>query len=309
MKETFADDIVVPFQVGESAVRGRVVRLGGAIDTILSRHPFPPEVNGFVGEAAALVSLLGASLKFAGKLILQIQGDGPVSMVVADFSADGALRATATTSMKAHEPPASSSPSLALLGKGHLAMTIDQGSDMERFQGVVPLEGETLSAAILTYFDQSEQIPTAVALAVGRLSTPDGKDMWRAGGIMVQFMPGEGGTRERGEASILSDDDEEAWNRAKILMNSVQADELLDPQIAPETLLYRLYHEDGVRVFDPQEVRAECTCSRQKVASVLNQYSRADLEDMVEDGAIEASCDFCRTTYRFEVDEAQDSPD
>ncbi|MGV6821144.1 MAG: Hsp33 family molecular chaperone [Parvularcula sp.] len=309
MTERLSDDMVLPFQVGESAVRGRIVRLGDAVDTILSRHPFPPEVNGFVGEAAALVSLLGASLKFAGKLILQLQGDGPVSMVVADFSANGALRATATTSLTDQEPGGNSVPSLALLGKGHLAMTVDQGADMERFQGVVPLEGESLSAAILTYFDQSEQIPTAVALAVGRLSTPDGKDMWRAGGIMVQFMPGEGGTRERGEACILSEDDEESWNRAKILMDSVQADELLDPQITPETLLYRLYHEDGVRVFDPQAVRAECTCSRQKVASVLSQYSREDLASMVEDGAIEASCDFCRTTYRFEVNEAGASPD
>lgn len=300
-----SDDIVLPFQVGETAVRGRLVRLGPAIDELLKRHDFPLPVKQLVGETAALVAMLGASLKFEGKLILQAQGDGPVSMVVADYTVGGALRATAKL-QDGHDEVAGQAqgPELHfLLRKGHMVMTIDQGADMERYQGVVPLEGPNLAKATVNYFAQSEQIPTAIELAVGQITDENGNETWRAGGIMAQFMPGEGGSRERGEEVLLEADDREAWNRAAILLETVKADELLDPTVAPEQLLYRLYHEDGVRVFDPSSAHFGCTCNREKIASVLAQYTRADIEDMIEDNAIEVTCDFCREKYRFELDE------
>ncbi|GGY55416.1 Hsp33 family molecular chaperone [Parvularcula lutaonensis] len=300
-----SDDIILPFQVGESAVRGRLVRLGPAIDDLLKRHDFPLPVQQLVGEAAALVAMLGASLKFDGKLILQAHGDGPVSMVVADYTVGGALRATATL-QSGHEDVAAQAqgPELHfLLRKGHMAMTIDQGADMERYQGVVPLEGPNLAKATVKYFAQSEQIPTAIELAVGQITDADGNTTWRAGGIMAQFMPGEGGTRERGEEVLMEAEDHDAWNRAAILLDTVNADELLDPTVSPEQLLFRLYHEDGVRVFDPSTVHFGCTCNREKIAAVLAQYSRADIDDMIEDEAIEVTCDFCREVYRFELDE------
>lgn len=299
------DDIIVPFQVGSSAVRGRLVRLGPTIDDLLRRHDFPLPVKQLVGETAALVAMLGAALKFDGKLILQAQGDGPVSMIVADYTAGGALRATAKlqdghagTAAKAQGPELH-----YLLRRGHMVMTIDQGADMERYQGVVPLEGPSIARAAVNYFSQSEQIPTAIELAVGRITDEDGRETWRAGGIMAQFVPGEGGRRERGEAALMADEDREAWNRAAILLETVSADELLDPTIGQEDLLFRLYHEDGVRVFDPTTTHFACTCSREKIASVLSQYTRSDIEDMLEDAAIEVSCDFCRAVYRFELDE------
>lgn len=300
-----SDDIVLPFQVGETAVRGRLVRLGPAIDELLKRHDFPLPVKQLVGETAALVAMLGASLKFEGKLILQAQGDGPVSMVVADYTVGGALRATAKL-QDGHDEVAGQAqgPELHfLLRKGHMVMTIDQGADMERYQGVVPLEGPNLAKATVNYFAQSEQIPTAIELAVGQITDENGNETWRAGGIMAQFMPGEGGSRERGEEVLLEADDREAWNRAAILLETVKADELLDPTVAPEQLLYRLYHEDGVRVFDTSSAHFGCTCNREKIASVLAQYTRADIEDMIEDNAIEVTCDFCREKYRFELDE------
>ena len=305
-----ADDTIIPFQVGEAAVRGRIVRLGPAVDDILSRHDFPDPLSQLLGQAAALVAMLGTALKFEGKLILQAQGDGPVSMIVADYTAKGegaggALRATATIPEGARETveKAQGAELHYLLRKGHMVMTIDQGADMERYQGVTPLDGPTLAKATISYFAQSEQIPTAVELAVGRVTDAEGRERWRAGGIMIQFVPGEGGTRERGEEVLMAEDDREAWNRAAILMETVQPDELLDPTISAEALLYRLFNEDGVRVFEPKTARFGCTCSRDKVAGVLAQYTRADIEDMIEDGAIEVTCDFCRQAYRFELDE------
>jgi len=300
-----SDDIIVPFQVGETAVRGRLVRLGPAINEILQRHDFPLPLKQLIGETAALVAMLGAALKFEGKLILQAQGDGPVSMIVADYTVGGALRATAKIQDGQEETVGKAQgPELHfLLRKGHMVMTIDQGADMERYQGVVPLEGPTIAKATVNYFAQSEQIPTAIELAVGRITDENGNETWRAGGIMAQFMAAEGGNRDRGQEVIMEDDDREAWNRAAILLETVKADELLDPMVTPEQLLYRLYHEDGVRVFDPSPAHFGCTCNREKIASVLSQYTRADIDDMIEDGAIEVTCDFCRAVYRFELDE------
>ncbi len=293
--EAKEDDFVLPFQVGDTAVRGRVVRLGGAIDEILSRHPFPHSVNVLLGEAAALVAMMGAALKFEGKLIFQAQGDGPTPMIVADYSAGGALRATAKVVGDVGEAVGPS-----LLGKSHIVMTIDQGADMERYQGVTPLDGASLSQAAVAYFDQSEQIPTAVRLAVGRISAPGEPEQWRAGGIMAQFVPGEGGARERGEEVLMSHDDQDLWDRANAFVQSAEDDELLDPGISSETLLYRLFHEDGVRVFDRQEIRADCSCNSDKIEAVLGRYGEEELSDMVEDGVITVTCEFCRTPYRFD---------
>ncbi|CAK9039391.1 33 kDa chaperonin (Heat shock protein 33 homolog) (HSP33) [Durusdinium trenchii] len=289
--------LIVIFGVGESAVRGRVVRLAGVMDGILQAHQFPDELSELVGEAACLVAMMGAALKFDGKLIFQAQGDGPASLVVADYTAGGGLRATG----KHHgaDAVAGKSGAAALLGKGHIAMTIDQGPEMERYQGVTPIEGDTLGAAAVAYFRQSEQIPTIVKLAVGRLSAPGQAEAWRAGGVMLQYMPGEGGVRERGEEVIMGDDDQEIWDRAAAFVETIQDDELLDPSIAPETLLYRLFHEDGVRVYDPQSVHAACGCNGETIAAVLARYTADDLKDMVEDGAIKVTCEFCRKDYRF----------
>ncbi len=289
-----ADNSIIRFQVGATAVRGRVVRLGGAIDEILSAHQFPEEISELLGEAACVVTMMGVALKFDGKLIFQAQGNGPVSMMIADYTVGGGLRATANLRGDVVGRGAS-----ALLGKGHIAMTIDQGGEMERYQGVTPIEGESLADAAVAYFAQSEQIPTVVKLAVGKISLPGQAERWRAGGIMAQFMPGEGGSRARGEELLMSQDDRDNWERAAALIETTQHDELLDPAVSVETLLYRLFHEDGVRVFDAQPVRAACACNHDKIAAVLERYAEDELGDMVEDDAIKVVCEFCRKEYRF----------
>ena len=289
------DDIIIPFEIGDGAVRGRIVRLGAAIDEILKPHEFADPVCELLGEAAALTALMGASLKFDGKLIFQAQGEGAVKLLVADYLSDGAIRATASMAGAADGRGLA-----ALMGKGRLALTIDQGPDMERYQGVTPIEGKTLEEAAIGYFDRSEQIPTAVRLAVGKVVRPGERASWRAGGVIVQFMPGEGGTRERGEAALKSADDREAWDRAAALLNTTQADELLDPALSPENLLFRLYHEDGVRVFEAKPVRAACACNAGKISAVLSRYSAQDLESLSQDGLIKVSCEFCRRDYYFD---------
>ena len=291
-----ADDFILPFQIGDGAVRGRIVRLGEAVDAVLKPHGFTDAASELVGEAVALAALMGSSLKFDGKLIFQAQGDGEVRMLVADYTSAGEIRATASLS-----GPATARGLSNLMGKGHLAITIDQGPEMERYQGVTPIEGRTLEEAAAGYFDQSEQIPTAVKLAVGKVYRPGGGADWRAGGVIVQFMPGEGGSRERGEAVLKSAEDEEAWNRATAFLNTTQADELLDPALSAESLLYRLFHEDGVRVFEKRPVAARCSCNAGKIAAVLSRYAADDLADMAEDGRIKVSCEFCRRDYLFDA--------
>ncbi|MFZ5616258.1 MAG: Hsp33 family molecular chaperone [Pseudomonadota bacterium] len=291
------DDVIIPFQVGDGAVRGRIVRLGASIDEILAAHRFSDAASELLGEAAALTALMGASLKFDGKLIFQAHGDGDIKLLVADYVSDGSMRATASIAGEAQTRGLAS-----LMGKGHLALTIDQGPDMDRYQGVTPIEGKTLEEAAVAYFDQSEQIPTAVRLAVGKVVRPGEAAVWRAGGVIVQFMPGEGGARERGEAALKSAEDQEAWDRAAALLYTTQADELIDPALAPEELLYRLYHEDGVRVFSEQAVRAACSCNSGKIEAVLSRYGAEDLADLAEEGLIKVSCEFCRRDYYFDAE-------
>lgn len=297
-----ADDAITPFQVAGTAVRGRIVRLGGAVDDILSAHGFEPMVSELLGEVVSLVAMMGSSLKFDGKLIFQAQGDGPVSMIVADYSGGGNLRGTAKASGAVNGRGAK-----ALIGTGHVVLTIDQGPDMDRYQGVTALDGETLGEAAAAYFRQSEQIPTVVRLAVGKIREAGGRERWRAGGIIVQYVPGEGG-RERGEEVHMDDAARDSWERAAAFVSSTQDDELLDPTISVETLLYRLFHEDGVRVFARQPVRAACSCTSDKIAAVLGRYDPTDLADMVEDGYIRVSCEFCRKDYRFTPEGALAEP-
>ncbi|MBB5517769.1 Hsp33 family molecular chaperone HslO [Amphiplicatus metriothermophilus] len=278
------EDRILPFQLESGPVRGRVVRLGSAIDRILRPHPFSTPVKELVGEAAALAAMMGASLKFSGRLTLQAQGDGPVPLLVADYWTDGRLRATARV---AHAPAPDARGLGALVGRGHLAFTIDQGPDMDRYQGVAPIEGDSLAAAAAGYFARSEQIPTALSLVAGRVQRPGEGEVWRAGGVMAQLMPGGEGDRD-------------LWARAGALLETTQADELLDPDLSPERLLYRLFHEEGVRAFEAKDVRAWCGCDAGRIAAVLARYDEAALAGMVEDGFIRAACDFCRTEYLFD---------
>lgn len=289
------DDLILPFQADNADVLGRLVKLGPTVDTILSRHAYPDAVSGLLGEAVALTALLGASLKSDGKLILQATTDGPVDLLVADFLVPGSLRGYARFDPE-RVAALEDEDASALLGEGHLAMTIDRGVDTERYQGVVPLEGESLTEAADTYFRQSEQLPTFIRLAVARhyrAGEGEGTWTWRAGGLLVQKLTREGGVQ--GEKDF-----EEDWTRAKMLAETVEAHELLDPLLPPDRLLFRLFHEEQVRVYRPITLDTYCSCSRERVEELLARFSPEDLEEMVVDGQVWVTCEFCNARYHFD---------
>ncbi len=285
-----SDDLVAPFQIENQPVRGRIVRLGAAIHEILTRHEYPDAVANLLGEACALAALVGASLKFDGRLIVQAQGDGPVSLVVADYDTSGALRGYCRFDA---EGVAKASAGFArpgartLLGQGVFMMTINQGPDAARYQGVTPIEGETLAFCAETYFAQSEQTPTRVRLAVGQEDHGEGRT-WRAGGLVIQNIAGDDA---RGET-------EEAWRTAQALFETTGEDELIDPTIPAETLLYRLFHEEGVRLFPAKPLKAFCRCSEDRIMTVLRSFTPDERAEMVEpDGCIRVTCEYCSRVY------------
>jgi molecular chaperone Hsp33 len=310
------DDTILPFEVSALDLRGRVVRLGPAIDEILTRHDYPAPVSKLLGEAMALAALFGSSLKFDGRFILQTQGDGPVRMLVVDYVTGGRMRACARFDRtRVADAIANGKVSGGeLLGHGHLAMTIDQGGDTNRYQGLVALEGGSLEDVAHEYFLRSEQIPTRVRLAVAEEMRrgDSGATHWRAGGIMLQFLPKSpermrmpdldpGNVPEGVTVEAVAEDD--AWVEGKALVETVEDIELIDPDISTERLVYRLFHERGVRVFDSANIEAKCSCSRDNVEAMLNSFSQDDRDHMVENGKIAVTCEFCNRTYDFAPEE------
>jgi len=288
-------------------VRGRIVHLTDLADRVLAAHAYPDNVSRVVGEALALVALLGTSLKFEGTLTLQTRSDGPLRMIVADYTSPGTIRACATFDRAAVDALGPTPDFSALVGAGSLAITIDPGGEMERYQGIVPLEGEGLADGATNYFERSEQIPTRIKLSVATLSArgaSEPRPHWRAGGIVIQNLAALGGHA----ASRPAQESNEDWVRASILFSTVEPHELVDPQVEAERLLYRLFHEDGVRVFEAQPLAFGCRCSADRVVTVLSQYPDEEIRGLVEDdGQIRATCEFCSTVYRFAPDDIRAS--
>jgi molecular chaperone Hsp33 len=316
---TTADDTVMPFEVATLDLRGRVVRLGPVVDQILERHAYPQPVAKLLGEAVVLAVMLGSALKVDGRFILQTQTDGPVGLLVVDYTTPGKVRACARFGKDGVAAAIASgkTDAGALLGKGHLAMTIDQGTDTSRYQGLVALDGGTLEDAAHEYFLRSEQIPTRVRLAVAEelvASEGGARHHWRAGGIMLQFLPTSperariadlhpGDAPEGVELPEIPEDD--AWVQGRALLATVEDVELIDPDVSSERLVYRLFHEPGVRVFRCSEVRAECSCSRDSVEAMLKSFSQDDRDHMIEDGKISVTCEFCSANYVFAPGEVE----
>lgn len=280
------DDEVTAFQIEGEPVRGRLARLGPSIDTILNAHDYPEAVANLLGEACALAALVGSNLKFDGRLIVEGRGDGPVRFVVADYDTSGGLRgycgfdeAEVALAGQGFARPGART----LLGDGHFMMTVDQGPEMDRYQGVTAIEGETLALCAEQYFAQSEQTPTRVRLATAIVG-----GRWRAGGMLIQNIAED---ENRGPTA-------EAWQRTQAFFETVGEDELADPDLSSNQLLFRLFHEDGVRVFGAQPLRAFCRCSQDRIETVLKSFEAAERADMVEpDGKIHVTCEYCSKTY------------
>lgn len=314
-REQAEDDRVQAFQVDALDVRGRIARLGPMLDEVLAHHDYPAPVARALAEATTLAVLLGSTHKQMRRFILQTQTDGAVDMMVVDITAPDSVRAYARfDSGKLAAISAEGGAGFGtLVGHGHLAMTIETGSDPNRYQGIVELQGEPLETAAHRYFVQSEQIPTRLRLAVGEEMHPGvAKATWRAGAVLVQFLPEDsvravqadfdpGDAPEGHERHMVIEDD--AWVEARSLVETVEDHELLDPTLSSERLLWRLFNERGVRVFHAQPVKAQCTCSRERVASVLKSFPPEERSGMVEDGRIAVTCEFCGRLYPFDPKE------
>ena len=307
------DDTVLPFQLDTSDIRGRIARLDGVLDEVLAQHDYPAPIEALVAEAAMLTALIGQTIKLRWKLSIQVRGDGPARLIATDYygpSVEGEPgRIRAYASYDEERLPETGDP-FAMIGNGYFAILIDQGPDMEPYQGITPIAGGSLSTCAETYFAQSEQIPTRFALSFGRSAMPGEEESWRAGGVMIQHMPkaspfakdgasGEGGLLVASD--IVDGDAGENWNRVNILLDTVEELELIGPRLAPTDLLYRLFHEERPRVFDAQPVRFGCTCSPDKVRQSLSIYSAKDIGHMTTDeGIVTADCQFCGAHYRFD---------
>lgn len=299
--ESNTDNIIQPFQLESTNLRGRIVRLGSVLDDIISAHSYPDVVNQLVGETLTLTALLSSMLKYEGVFTLQAQGDGPIGMLVGDITTAKHLRGCASfdvdrldkamQQLSALDVNEKAQNHLAqLLGKGYMAFTVDQGEHSDRYQGIVELKGASLIDCVHHYFSQSEQIGTGVKMAVGKR---DGK--WRAAGIMLQNMP------EDEEEDWQSNLDEDDWRRTMILLDSCSEDELLSPELGENMLLLRLFHEEGVRVFDAEPVIKSCRCSSERVENVLLSLNDDDLDHITKEGSISMTCEFCSHEYVFDV--------
>jgi molecular chaperone Hsp33 len=291
-----ADNLLRPFQLERSALRGRVVRLGALVDRVLTRHDYPEPVGRMLGELFVLAATLAGGLKFNGTFSLQIQSDGPVSLMLADCTNEGAMRGYARYD-EARLARTEGTDVQALLGHGRLAFTVDQNQLGQAYQGIVELSGPTLTDCMQAYFRQSEQLKTGLKIAVDRIADADGT-RWRAGGIMIQRLADEA-REDSSEERALED-----WRRTMLLLGTATAAELVDPHLPPERLLLHLFHEEGVRVFTPHGLRFGCRCSRERVETMLRRFPEHELDDMRDDdGDVVVTCQFCNIDFRF--DDAQ----
>lgn len=305
--KTPTNDLIQPFQVENFGLRGRLVRLGAAADDILTRHAYPEPVAVMLGQMMAVAAILAGALKYDGVFTLQTQGNGPIRLMVADITSNGDVRAYAQydaeklAALTATMPDGVVGDSVPhLLGSGYLAFTVDQGPDTERYQGIVDLDGATLADCLHHYFRQSEQIDAAIKVAVARQpagagATAEPRNGWQVAALMVQRLP---------KAHTVDEEErEEGWREAVILMGSATNHELLDPALHPDALLYRLFHEPGVRVYKPMALRSACRCTSERVSVMLKSFPKEEIESMKVDDRVVVTCEFCRSTYTYDQNE------
>ncbi|MDI9408570.1 MAG: Hsp33 family molecular chaperone HslO [Candidatus Pacebacteria bacterium] len=305
-QDTPADNIIRPFHFG--AVRGRLVRLGSVLDEILNRHDYPPTVAQILGEVMILGCCLASSIKLEGIFTIQLRGNGPISLLVADMATGGefgledqqmALRGFAQYEWA--KLPREERFWRDWVGDGTLSFTVDQLASGERYQGIVELTGESLAQSAAHYFTQSEQLGTAIELECQPLA-----EGWRGGAIMVQQIAAEGGVKSFTAPSddnphlSLTTEDEDEWNRAQILLQSCRDVELLDSELSADDLLFRLFHLELVKVLPQRRVIAKCRCSEQRIRDMLQSFPPEDRKDLSDDGVIQVTCEFCNREYRIE---------
>lgn len=292
-------DFVLPFQIDKYLFRGRLVRLNHVLDTILHQHPYPDIVSHLLGETIILSVLLSDTLKYDGIFTLQTKGDGAIPIIVSDVTSTGNIRAYAQydeEKCKKLEGLDTKTLSISdLLGSGYLAFTVDQGGNTDRYQGIVELKGETMGACIDEYFHQSEQLQTQIKYDLYRIG--QNNRHWHGSGIMVQRLPRSASVDETNP--ILLHDPKEGFDYVKMLFQTLTEDELKSADLVPEDLLYRLFHDQELRVYDKKKLRFKCRCSREKLLSVLKNFSQEEIDSLKKDGVISSTCQFCHKEYSF----------
>jgi molecular chaperone Hsp33 len=284
-------DFIRPFQIEALGIRGRAVRLSRAADEVIHKHAYPAPVARLLAEMLTISAALASALKYEGVFTLQTKSEGAVRLMVVDVTSAGAMRGYAQFDADAVAALPADASLPRLLGGGYLAFTVDQGEDTDRYQGIVELTGADLVECVQHYFQQSEQLKAGFKLAVTQQ-----EGAWHSGVIMLQRLPRE-------DQSTTTEIDDDDWRRAMMLLASCTARELLDENLSIDDLLYRLFHEDGVRVFNGQNLRAQCRCSPERVSSVLRSLPRDELKELEVEGALEVTCEFCNTKYRFTLDD------
>lgn len=287
------ENLIIPFQLESSHVRGRIVRLSSALDDILAAHHYPAPIQKWVAEVTVLSALLSSMLKYEGIFTLQVQSEGAVRMLVSDVTSNGDLRACATFDNNIFQSGEAVQGTVSM-DKGYMAFTVDQGEHTERYQGIVELKQEGLLESVQNYFSQSEQIATGIVMSVGIV-----EGGWKGSAIMLQKMPDE--TSEYNKDTVPSDEEDD-WRRAMILLGSVKEEEMLSNDLQAQDILYRLFHEEGVRVYEPKTLHKNCRCSKDRVHAVLSGMPKEDLADMAENGTIHMTCEFCSKTYDFTLE-------
>lgn len=306
------DDTVLPFQLDRSDIRGRVARLDGVLERVLSQHDYPAPVEALVAEAVLLTALIGQTLKLRWRLSLQVRGNGPIRLIATDYYAaedEGAPARIRAYASFDREAVTTLGEPFDQIGEGYFAVILHQGDDMQPYQGITPLAGGSLRACAEAYFAQSEQLPTRFSVSFGRSRQPGRAESWRAGGVMLQHLPKASPHVAQGDMpsdaggllsaeDMLAGDAAEDWNRANLLLDTVEALELVGPSVQPTELLVRLFHEEGPRVYDANPLAFGCTCSEDKVRQSLSIYSARDIGTMITpEGTVTADCQFCGAHY------------
>jgi molecular chaperone Hsp33 len=276
-------DFVLSFDLPNAGVRGRLVRLVDSSAAALSAHALPEKAARVAGETVALAALLGTALKLDGRLTVQTKSDGALDLVSADYyGAEGDRAKGVRGFARFDEARGAANDFATLAGKGAMAITIEPKRGGQSYQGIVELSPDGIASSAETYFAQSERLPTMLRLAAAPLYVPGSKEpRWRAGGLMLQVTPDAKGN-------------DEDWERLSILARSVEDMELIDTELSAETLLWRLFHEDEVRVHPAEPMAFRCDCSTDRIASVLKAYSEEERDGLADpDGIIRARCEFC----------------
>lgn len=289
-------DSLQRFMLRGAPVRGEIVSLDTAWLEVVNRHELPESVRDRLGELSAAALLLAATLKFEGSLVLQIHGDGPVALFVVECDADGGYRATVKLRDEAAPPPGDAGlrELVDAHGQGRFVVTLVPGTPSpgrQTYQGIVPFEGNSVAVVLEQYMARSEQVPTRLWLAA------DGR---RAVGLLLQRLPSRGGNVPVSPpAAAAPIDDDDAWNRMQQLADTLTRGELL--RLAPEHVIRRLFWQEPLHAFDLRPCRFACTCSREKVASMLRMLGEQEVEEIVEEqGTVEVRCEFCNLAYAFD---------